>query len=885
MAEKIELQIVADNADYIQKTKQVEQATISMQNRVRQGYSEESGLIKLIESNINELKKARLKAWDEKDIAKYNKQLKEQQVELKRVSQLGVEVEKTTEKQVKSSNKLLDSVKKLAVAYLSVTLVMKGVKAIFNSTQQAGDLLKRELQGLKTAGDTLARAIATWNFEKLGEKLRTARQAGKDYADEMDHIADLERELQIEQSRRNIQLSELAKIYRNTALVGADGYKKRQEAAAEYIRIAEEGEKKDIALLDLKLKAELKLARTQAGLQEEYVNATDDRKAAIDEEIKANLTMESTFASYNKEIERYQQLRQNISSMSPIFAKIDVDAAIDMFNATGNLTAEIKRLPQGVQDMVRKSLTELSKMPPEITSIAERYETWGMVTDDVRISMTNSMTAIEQKQADLEKGTIRANTAMEMAGNQLAEAEDETLNERLRKLEKFIEETAKLRDQYEQDQIEQLTGIERIRAEQEFELRQVQLLEDHLRELGTLTEEHYKYLDGLRASANLRAERAIRVEQQTELDYWNDFYDESIAERMKFYDFREELDVKTAELAGELSGKKELEIQAKWLQARIDLIKNSKNPELQARAEIMEADLALIQQKIDGTEAGATLWDKLGFNDEQGEAIEKAVSTTVDALDQIFDARVQDAERTRELLDTQISETQRALEAEMELMKAGYASNVDAKRKELEELQKQREKALKQEEAAIKAKRQLETVTQTVSLISAAAETFKAFPGPLLPIAIATVAAMFAAFATAKIKAAAAAKLAEGGVGTETGIIKGRSHREGGERFLDHVEVERGEMWGVLSKKATAKYGKQFNQIVTSFNKDQIPVQQMSEVNNNILIDVSQTNERLDRVQNELKRLNKHFDNDLQVRETSTARIERKGNRTRIIRK
>ena len=144
---------------------------------------------------------------------------------------------------------------------------------------------------------------------------------------------------------------------------------------------------------------------------------------------------------------------------------------------------------------------------------------------------------------------------------------------------------------------------------------------------------------------------------------------------------------------------------------------------------------------------------------------------------------------------------------------------------------------------------------------------------------------MFAAFAAAKLKAAAAAKLAEGGAGTETGMITGRSHAQGGERFLDHVEVERGEMWGVLSKRATAKYGKQFGQIVTSFNKDQIPVAQMADVNNNILIDVSQTNERLDRVQNELIKLNQHFGNDIQIRETPTVRIEKKGNRTRIIRK
>ena len=39
--------------------------------------------------------------------------------------------------------------------------------------------------------------------------------------------------------------------------------------------------------------------------------------------------------------------------------------------------------------------------------------------------------------------------------------------------------------------------------------------------------------------------------------------------------------------------------------------------------------------------------------------LQGAVNDTIDALDQIFDARVEDAQRTREVLDTQISETQR----------------------------------------------------------------------------------------------------------------------------------------------------------------------------------------------------------------------------------
>lgn len=864
MAKKIELQIVADNADYIQKTKQVEEATKSMQRSVQDGDKRQKGLIEDQIAALKELEKARIKANNEKDLIKINQRIAEGTKNLKEFQQMGVKTEETIKKQAKNTDLLWNSVKKLAAAYLTINGAIKIFKAVMDSTQSSGDFLRRTISSLTSSLGELWRSIATGNLQDLGKRMSDAAKAGGEYADALDYIGDRGRELMVREGERKIQLAELAKVYRNTALSHAE-----QAAAAEkYIALTEEGLKEGLELAELKLKAELRLASQQTAAAGEAGRLTE-------EEIQNN-------------IRRAQYLEQNMDAINTYRQALSNLAAEEAKRAEVSISPEGIPLP-GVTGPDPKLISlykqQIADTSDEIKQLSEEMKGWNLVTDEQRTKIVNAINDINAKRAEAVSSTIRANIKMEMANKDAVESDKKAEDERLKNLEKFIQATAQLRDEYEQAQIEQLTGVEKIRAEQEFELRQVQLLEDHLRELGGLTEEHYRYLDGLRASANLRAERAIRVEQQTELDYWNDFYGEAIAERMKFYDFREELDIKTAELAGELTERKELEIQKKWLQARLDLLKASKDPELLARAEILDAEIGLIQQKIDGIDASETIWTKLGFNDEQKEALQGAVNDTVDALDQIFDARVQDAERTRELLDTQISETQRALEAEMELMKAGYASNVDAKRKELEELQKQREKALKQEEAAIKAKRQLETVTQTVSLISAAAETFKAFPGPLLPIAIATVAAMFAAFATAKIKAAAAAKLAEGGVGTETGIIKGRSHREGGERFLDHVEVERGEMWGVLSKKATAKYGKQFNQIVTSFNKDQIPVQQMSEVNNNILIDVSQTNERLDRVQNELKRLNKHFDNDLQVRETSTARIERKGNRTRIIRK
>ena len=57
MAEKIELQIVADNADYIQKTKQVEDATKSMQRSVQEGDKRQKGLIEDQIAALKELEK------------------------------------------------------------------------------------------------------------------------------------------------------------------------------------------------------------------------------------------------------------------------------------------------------------------------------------------------------------------------------------------------------------------------------------------------------------------------------------------------------------------------------------------------------------------------------------------------------------------------------------------------------------------------------------------------------------------------------------------------------------------------------------------------------------------------------------------------------------
>jgi hypothetical protein len=251
-----------------------------------------------------------------------------------------------------------------------------------------------------------------------------------------------------------------------------------------------------------------------------------------------------------------------------------------------------------------------------------------------------------------------------------------------------------------------------------------------------------------------------------------------------------------------------------------------------------------------------TIWSLLGIDPDTAEgkkeeaAIKKAVSTTTKALDDIYKAKVEDATRLAELAQTKVTDAESALNTEIELSKAGYASNVDAKKKELETLKLQRDQAQKDEMEAVKKERALQAIEQGVNIFTSATNLLKSFSKiPIVGVVLAATAitAMFALLASAKSKSSGITMLAEGG----RGEVIGMRHSQGGERFLDHVEVEQGERWGVLSRTASRKYGNSFYKMVDSFNRDALPVPKG--VVNNILLDTSMTNDRLD----ELIHLNK----------------------------
>lgn len=408
---------------------------------------------------------------------------------------------------------------------------------------------------------------------------------------------------------------------------------------------------------------------------------------------------------------------------------------------------------------------------------------------------------------------------------------DDRNKEILDKQQKYQELSLKLLDDYDKSNIESLKGTEKLKAIRDFGLKQVYELRIQLAKLGTVTKEQDAIFEKL--SANI----------------WKAFYEGMAKE-----------------------GKPTPEQKTAISKALLGGVKKLSN----------ELDTYNVVTPTKETEF--SVWSLIGINVEEDEGqkmvdnFKTAANEIYDVIDNINDKRVEDAQRNRELLETQISELESELETEAELYAAGYASNVEAKKKELKDVKKQREVALKAEEEALKKQRNLDSIQQASSLLTASANMFKGwstipFVGQVL--AIAAIGAMLVAFAATRKQVNETTKLAKGGHGD----ITGRSHSEGGERFLDHIEVEQGEKWGVLSRPASRKYGRIFENMVDSFNKDKLMIPD-SISNNNILVENTGPNKRLDEVNHNLKRMSAKEDTQI----IGNVMIIRKGNRTRKVR-
>ena len=227
---------------------------------------------------------------------------------------------------------------------------------------------------------------------------------------------------------------------------------------------------------------------------------------------------------------------------------------------------------------------------------------------------------------------------------------------------------------------------------------------------------------------------------------------------------------------------------------------------------------------------GGTLLEKLGFDDDQIDALSDAVNIVIEQLQSIMDAEVELAKQAVEAAEERVEAAQKAYDAEVEARNNGYANNVATAKKELEQEKKREQEKQKMLAAAQKRQEALNTVTQASSLVTASANLWSSFSsipivGPAL--ALAAIATMWTSFAVAKVKAkqvtaSQSEEYGEGGLE----FLEGGSHASGNDIDLGtenkkkrRMRAEGGEALAIINKKRTRKYKKILPDVVDSLNR------------------------------------------------------------------
>lgn len=248
---------------------------------------------------------------------------------------------------------------------------------------------------------------------------------------------------------------------------------------------------------------------------------------------------------------------------------------------------------------------------------------------------------------------------------------------------------------------------------------------------------------------------------------------------------------------------------------------------------------------------GGTLLDRLGFNEDQIEAMTEATNIIISNIQSIMEAEVEAAEQAVELAQQRVDAAQAAYEAEVEARNNGYANNVATAKKELQQEKKNQLQKQKMLEAAQRRQQALDTVTQTTSLITASALLWKSFAGtgPAAPfLAAAAIAAMWTSFAVAKVKAAQVTKASEeyGEGGLE--FLEGGSHASGNDIDLGttnhrgrRMRAEGGEALAIVNRRNTRKYRKVLPDVIDSFNKGTFEDKYLNAFANNDNISIAMT--------------------------------------------
>lgn len=585
---------------------------------------------------------------------------------------------------------------------------------------------------------------------------------------------------------------------------------------------------------DIKIQREYEESVTEL-LKDEYAKR---RKAAADQVQDENNKLREMYClneEYVKNVDgKYKKLTED--------QKKQIDRQQELITKTiaNNLRALDLQLQQIQNEQKVASLqTQRNAINPTDTSAATQAVQNQESTITTNVVVTRDASQMEaslveerklmEENLDLEYALILdTNKRLLEAGDNQARSEEEILIElNKKKLELWSEYDQKILDARERDIENQLELVKKGSED----------------ELNLLLQQNE-----IRRQLALAQNAAKPAEQQVSTSVINAQFDKSAAQtkgsfQMTSFDEQQALDeavfneVKRSET--EITRFKLEQEKARW-QEQIRLAEARGLDWSQAQIDAAKATVKGIDRELSELDdfiknigkkgLGGTLLEKLGFDDDQIDALKDAVNIVIEQLQSIMDAEVELAEQAVEAAEARVEAAQKAYDAEVEARNNGYANNVATAKKELEQEKKNQQEKQKMLQAAQKRQEAMNTVTQASSLVTASANLWSSFSsipivGPAL--ALAAIATMWTSFAVAKIKAkqvtaSQSDEYGEGGLE----FLEGGSHASGDDIDLGiknkkkrRMRAEGGEALAIISKKRTRKYKKILPDVINSLNK------------------------------------------------------------------
>jgi tape measure domain-containing protein len=442
--------------------------------------------------------------------------------------------------------------------------------------------------------------------------------------------------------------------------------------------------------------------------------------------------------------------------------------------------------------------------------------------------------------ADFEKKTVDPKLRAQINAIKLKEQEDFE-KAKLDLTVKYLYEAAKLRQEIE-DSLLKGQQKEEAAALRDYEafIDKINKLPDGKEKNGLKEQATLQHFERLRAIEDKYAIELINrneKEDLAELDLMKiQFENIKDAQEQKFNQtkhgeaeitkFKAE-QAKLQEIIALELAKKELEIKVNSAAARLGIGTAEEQAAAQAVFDNLQAQLSQKTSQLTNVRGAKTttkdkkgeknLFQLLGFSEDDSKEMQKNADRIISEIEKVEAARLKAADSAVQVAEKQVKAAETALDREIKLGEAGFASNVTLKQMELEQAKKNEAEALENKKKIARQNLIIDTAQQASSIGVSASNlirTWSTLPfGVGLIAAGAQIAGLIAVIANVveRSKAINTGVFEKGGQGRvgKDGVIIGNRHSDGGVP----LEVEGGEFFatdgkkfGVVNRKMTDKH-------------------------------------------------------------------------------